>query len=117
SSGAPTGPQVASPDRTSLPGGAAGQIARAETPPSNTESHRFRKARNSPAETTTDFFPLMDEDDLESLESAQVVKVELPASVLVAAGLPAGLQTDGQAVTADLVLGQDGLARAIRFVR
>src|SRR5262245_48457526 len=81
--------------------------------------NRTRKGHTATAETTTDFFPLTDDedDDLGSLESAQVVRVELPASALVAAGLPADPETEGQTVRADVVLGQDGLARAIRFVR
>ena len=69
------------------------------------------------AEATTDFFPLMDGDDLDSLESCEVVRVELPASVLLAAGLAANLDTEGETVRADVVFAQDGLARAIRFLR
>jgi hypothetical protein len=71
----------------------------------------------NPAEATTDFFPLMDGDDLDSLESGEVVRVELPASVLLAAGLAANLDTEGETVRAEVVLAQDGLARAIRFLR
>jgi hypothetical protein len=71
----------------------------------------------NPVEATTDFFPLMDGDDLDSLESGEIVRVELPASVLLAAGLAANLDTEGETVRADVVFAQDGLARAIRFLR
>ena len=76
-----------------------------------------RNLTNNPAEATTDFFPLMDGGDLDSLESGEVVRVELPASVLLAAGLAANLDTEGETVRADVVFAQDGLARAIRFLR
>lgn len=105
-------------DRAKMASAAGTQAGDEQIPPHRSQVSRFRKARTEPAEATTDFFPLTDdEDDLTLLESAQVVRVELPASALVAAGLPAGLETEDQTVTADVVLGQDGLARAIRFVR
>src|SRR5262249_35130036 len=94
------------------------QVGDDKIPPRTTNPHRFRKSRAEPAEATTDFFFLTDdEDDLTSLESAEVVRVELPASALAPAGLPADPGTEDQTVRADVVLGQDGLARAIRFVR
>jgi hypothetical protein len=79
--------------------------------------HRARKARTRYEETTTDYFALTDEEDLRSLDSAQVVRVELPASALIAVGLGAEPRSEVETVKADILLGQDGLARAIRFVR
>src|SRR5215471_1172517 len=108
----------AKPQSASRPEGAVGSIG-------NKDQRYVRCARSStrrnltinPAEATTDFFPLMDGDDLDSLESGEVVRVELPASVLLAAGLAANLDTEGETVRADVVFAQDGLARAIRFLR
>ena len=78
---------------------------------------RRNKARTARAETVTEFFPLNEGDDLESLEFTQIVRVELTPSALREVGLPITYASDRDAVKADLVLGQDGLARAIRFVR
>jgi hypothetical protein len=71
-------------------------------------------------EVVTEFYPLMEAADLEdsdSLLAVQVVRVELPASALTAAGLSVGSEMSNEPVKADVVLGHDGLARAIRFVR
>ena len=68
-------------------------------------------------ESVTEFFPLNEGEDLESLEFTQIVRVELTPSALREVGLPISYASDRDAVKADLILGQDGLARAIRFVR
>ena len=44
-----------------------------------------------------------------------MVRVEVPVSTLIAWGLPITAENANQSVQADLLLGQDGLARAIRF--
>ncbi len=69
------------------------------------------------AEVFTQFFPLREGEDLTTLDSLQVVRVELPGSALGEVGLPFDPETVNEPVKADVVLGQDGLARAIRFVR
>jgi hypothetical protein len=79
---------------------------------------RRRSTRRTPRpETVTEFFPLNEGDDLESLEFTQIVRVELTPSALREVGLPLSYASDRDAVKADLVLGEDGVARAIRFVR
>lgn len=47
---------------------------------------------------------------------SMVVRVELPRSAPMLVGLPVGGGDISGTVTADVVLGQDGVARAIRFV-
>jgi hypothetical protein len=82
------------------------------------------------AEMVTEFFPLREGEDLNALESLlregegvstldnlQVVRIELPGAALSDLGLPVDPETVIEPVKADVVLGQDGLARAIRFVR
>jgi anti-sigma factor RsiW len=69
------------------------------------------------AEVVTRFFPLREGEDLTELDSLQLVRVELPGSALSEVGLPIDPETVKEPVIADVVLGQDGLARAIRFVR
>jgi hypothetical protein len=68
-------------------------------------------------EVVTRFFPLREGEDFTALESLQLVRVELPGSALSEVGLPVNPETANAPVIADVVLGQDGLARAIRFVR
>ncbi|MCI0390586.1 MAG: hypothetical protein MOB07_17715 [Acidobacteria bacterium] len=69
------------------------------------------------AEVVTRFFSLREGEDLTALESLQLVRVELRGSALGEVGLPVDPETANAPVLADVVLGQDGLARAIRFVR
>jgi len=71
----------------------------------------------SEVEVATQFFTLMEGDDLSSLEGNQIVRVELSGSALLALGLPVDGEMRSRSVKADVVLRHDGLARAIRFVR
>lgn len=71
---------------------------------------------SSDAEVATSFFLLSDSDDFNSLESGQVVRLELPGSALEEMGVPIDVVMAGKTVTADVVIGPDGLAHAIRFI-
>jgi len=64
----------------------------------------------------SEFVALSYGEDLGELESLQVVSVELPRTALVALGLPQGDVGQGESVRADVIVGYDGVARAIRFV-
>jgi hypothetical protein len=68
-------------------------------------------------EIATDFFPLMNRESLSQLDGGQVVRVELPRSALMSFGLPMNMDRANERIKADVVVGNDGLARAIRFVR
>jgi hypothetical protein len=68
-------------------------------------------------EVTTDFIPLMQGERITQGEGSQLVRVELPRSALERFGLPVNAERAGGRVKADVLLGEDGLARAIRFVR
>lgn len=72
---------------------------------------------SSRAEIATDFFPLVNRESLRELDSGQLVRVELPRSALMSFGLPINMERANDRIKADVVVGQDGLARAIRFVR
>ncbi|HYE64023.1 MAG TPA: hypothetical protein VD966_00490 [Pyrinomonadaceae bacterium] len=71
----------------------------------------------SNTEIATEFLPLRYGDTLSSLDRGHVVRVELPRTALVSFGLPMNMERANERVKADVVLGEDGLARAIRFVR
>lgn len=68
-------------------------------------------------ETATEFLPLTDGSDLAQLDGGQVVRIELSRSALQSLGLPMNVERAGDRVKADVLLGNDGVARAIRFVR
>ena len=67
-------------------------------------------------EVVTPFFNLPFSDAALPLDQATLIRVELPRSALELAGLPVDEDRRNEHVRADLVLGADGLARAIRFV-
>ena len=50
-------------------------------------------------------------------ESLQLMRIELPRSALVSFGLPMNVERADQRIKADVLVGNDGVARAIRFVR
>lgn len=69
---------------------------------------------NQPKEVATDFILLTDG---EVGSDAQMVRLELPRSAMANFGLPVNMDRADQRVKADVLLGADGLARAIRFVQ
>jgi hypothetical protein len=71
----------------------------------------------SQREIATDFIPLVYGDTLAAEEAHQVVRVRLSRAALVSFGLPVQEEQAASRVQADVVLGGDGMARAIRFVR
>ena len=73
-------------------------------------------------EYSTDFFPLSYSDDQKPMDSdevirVQVIRVQMPRPALIAFGLPVNVERADVPVKADLLVGEDGQARAIRFVR
>jgi hypothetical protein len=67
-----------------------------------------------PEEIVTAFFPLMDSPP--PFEQGLLVRVTVPASTMRTVGLPVGDDYLSDPVQADVLVGQDDLARAIRFV-
>lgn len=70
---------------------------------------------NQPKEIATDFILLTYDGEVGS--DAQMVRVELPRSAMANFGLPVNVDRADQRVKADVIMGADGLARAIRFVQ
>jgi hypothetical protein len=69
------------------------------------------------SEYATDFFPLSYGGDQKPMERGEVIRVQMPRSALIAFGLPVNVERADVPVKADLLVGEDGLTRAIRFVR
>ena len=67
-------------------------------------------------EVATQYFALEQDTDLSALEGAPVVRMKLPRTALTAFGLPMNPERAEEPVQADVVLGPDGFARAVRFV-
>jgi hypothetical protein len=84
-------------------------------PPRATRRHA--RAASRAGEVATDFLPLTFVDDSRAQESGHVVRVKVPRSALIAFGVPMNMDRAGELITADVVVGDDGLARAIRFVQ
>lgn len=73
-----------------------------------------RKLRVPAREVVTPFVPLMESPP--AFERGELVRVMVPAETMREAGFPVtNAQLAGQ-VEADVLIGQEGLARAIRFV-
>lgn len=104
--------------------------ARGSVPNSISKPHPSRRRRNNPRnplrptfrsathdELATNFYPLPYGSGLPLDEGWEIVRVNLPRSALATLGVPlSGEQASAATIKADLVLGEDGLARAIRFV-
>ena len=106
---APRPPQV----KTEAPPLLARQARRAARP-------RVRPKPAAPPaakEVATGFFPLDEASSLSPIESAQVVRVRVPRATLARFGLPVNQDRISEPVKADVVFAQDGIARAIRFVK
>ena len=72
---------------------------------------------NHAQEIATDFIPLGNINSASLQDGGYIVRVELPRSALVKFGLPVNMDRLNENVKADVWLGVDGLAHAIRFVQ
>jgi hypothetical protein len=68
------------------------------------------------ADSAGEFIPLPNADRLPPNEHLNMVRVELPRSAMIALGYAVTADRADERVQADVVLGSDGLARAVRFV-
>lgn len=68
-------------------------------------------------EIATDFMPLGYLNAATLQDGGQIVRVELPRSALVNFGFPVNMDRYNEKVKADVLLGVDGMAHAIRFVQ
>lgn len=65
-------------------------------------------------ETKTDFIALTYAGNS---DSGQIVRVKVPSSMMVSLGVQTSVEKETELVNAEVVIGDDGLARAIRFIR
>jgi len=62
----------------------------------------------------TEFFPLI--DSAPPFERGQMLRVQLPAAAMRTVGLPVGEDHLADPIQADVLVGEEGMPRAIRFV-
>lgn len=74
-------------------------------------------ANETDSEVATQFMPLGYAGPINLQDGGQLVRVELPRTAMLSMGLPVNMDRYGERVKADVLLGADGLARAIRFVQ
>ena len=83
-------------------------------------THAASSRRTSPAElavnTGTPFFPLPFSEPLGASESGEVWRVRLLRSTMASFGLPVSVARLNDTIEADVIVGQDGSPRAIRFL-
>ena len=116
-----TGSTISRPENVPLPAPPEADRAPGENDLVRVSPRKTRTAatrvKPKPAEIVTEFYPIVEGGDLDLVEGVQILRVELPASALADAGLATGPDGSNGSVKADVVLGHDGMARAIRFVR
>lgn len=87
----------------------------ADVPQPKAAVQKVVRRKSPPREVVTAFFPLM--EDPPPFERGELLRVSLPASAMRGVGLPVSEDRLTEMVQADVLVGQEGLARAIRFVR
>jgi hypothetical protein len=82
-------------------------VAKASTP----------TASDTQSEVATQFMPLGYAGPINLQDGAQLVRIEMSRSAMLSLGLPVNMDRYSESVKADVLLGADGFARAIRFVQ
>jgi len=78
--------------------------------------NRQSASNDAPGEFVTPFFPVMQGGELIPLEGGQLVRVRMPRSNLIPLGIPFNQERASETIKADVLVSNDGLARAIRLV-
>jgi hypothetical protein len=92
-------------------------VAKNRVRPTEAVSDSMVASNEMPKEVATEFMPIGSMTAASLQDGGQIVRVELPRSALASFGLPVNMERYNEKVKADVVLGVDGLAHAIRFVQ
>ncbi len=100
------------------PAAAGAKLAASARKPSKAAAPRLRRTPAAPveAELVTDFFAIPYAEPLRPEESKRIVRVRAPRSAFAALGLEINEARALEPIDADVLLGDDNLARAVRFV-
>lgn len=121
-----TAPTKTAPEPERVSTNETEQVATAtptEDKPSSTATRPTPRPASRPAtetraeetELTTDFMPLTYAGDRED-EGGQIVRMEVPREALIALGIPMAKDLTSERIRADIKLGDDGVALAIRLI-
>lgn len=90
-------------------------------PPVRQEKRRASRPHRKPAllaqEVATEYLPMPDAPRFTAEDRGQLVRIRLPRESMRSFGLPVNQDRIVQTVKADVLIGEDGIARAIRFVQ
>jgi hypothetical protein len=87
----------------------------AEVTPATPVPHKVKRRKPAPIrEIATQFYPLLDVQP--PFERGELVRVVVPAATMRTVGVAVSEDHLSDLVQADVLVGQEGLARAIRFV-
>ncbi|MFN0139457.1 MAG: hypothetical protein ACKVQW_05145 [Pyrinomonadaceae bacterium] len=75
---------------------------------------RTTTAKSAPIEVKSEFIAL---SYARNPESGQIVRVKVPSSMMVSLGLVASVEKPANLVNAEILVGDDGMTHAIRFIR
>ena len=85
--------------------------------PAAPKSQTIRSVPARRAKGSVSFYALPSASELPPVENAMVVRVQLPMSSLRLMGLLVSEESSAERIQADVLVGQDGLARGVRFVQ
>jgi hypothetical protein len=92
---------------------AAPSVAKYET-----RETRPRLGKRPTAEPSEEFYAVSDAGDLaDSAAGGRIIRVDMPRTSLLAMGVNVPLENDADVIRADLLVGADGVTRAIRLIR
>jgi hypothetical protein len=89
-------------------------VAAAVSPATTPVQRASRVHRVRQREIVTDFFPLI--EGMPPMERGELVRVSLPAAAMQTVGLPVREDRLAERIQADVLVNEEGLATAIRFV-
>jgi hypothetical protein len=90
-------------------------VPQTEVTPATPAPRKVRHRKQAPVrEIATEFYPLLDVQP--PFERGELVRVVVPAGTMRTVGFPVSEEHVSDLVQADVLVGQEGLARAIRFV-
>jgi hypothetical protein len=85
--------------------------------PAKPARRRRANRERAPRMEQAEFIPVGAWQAIEPMERGSIVRVRLSKSTLPALGIPVSPEVWNETVPADVVLGEDGTMRAVRFVR
>jgi hypothetical protein len=103
--------------RAAVSGGHISDRSVASAPATGDSAAQVQYAVIRSDDVASTFYPLPEADALPPLETAMVVRVRMPLSSLQLMGFPVSEEADADPVEADVLLGQDGLARGVRLIQ